>query len=105
MGFPSLSNVYLFKDIVDFVPSSLIISPIGIQTNWLPAVIPDVESSITIPLSTVVALFVVLSDIILNPAGITILFPFLSFNNVFSVEFNTLFATFFIGSFFSSMFP
>jgi hypothetical protein len=70
--------VYLFKFISTVVPSAFVIFPTGTQTNWLPAVAPDVASSITIPLSTVVA-----SPVILNPAGITILFSFASTNSIF----------------------
>ena len=84
VGVPSLANVYLFSFISVFVPSSFVIFPTGTQTNWLPAVavgfpsLSTVASSITIPLSTVVA-----SPVTLNPAGITILFPFSSTISVF----------------------
>ena len=86
VGVPSLANVYLFSFISVFVPSAFVIFPTGTQTNWLPAVAPDVASSITIPLSTVVA-----SPVILNPAGKVKIFPFTSFKIVFSVLLNTLF--------------
>ena len=85
VGIPLESNAYLFKFIPTVVPSAFVIVPTGIQTNWLPEVAPVVASSITIPLSTVVA-----SSVTLNPAGITILFPFSSCNSVLSVAFKTL---------------
>ena len=50
------SKLYLPNVIVVSVPSAFVIFPTGTQTNWLPAVAPDVASSITIPLSTVVLL-------------------------------------------------
>ena len=97
--------MYLFKFISTVVPSAFVIFPTGTQTNWLPAVavgfpsLSTVASSITIPLSTVVA-----SPVILNPAGITILFSFASTNSIFfsvlstfSFDCSTVLLLFFLG--------
>ena len=91
VGTPFVSKVYLSKFIVVDVPFDFVIVPTGIHTNLLPFVVVSVASSITIPLSTVVALFVSLFDTILNPAGITILFIYESSKVVFSVVLNTTF--------------
>ena len=85
VAFSSFANVYLLNFISTVVPSVFVIVPTGIQTNWLPFVAVSVASSITIPLSTVVASFVTL-----NPAGTVNIFPFESFNTVFSVSLNIL---------------